>query len=209
SRSFRRSVKPARHARPSGQAQQPGKPRRQPWNKGLALTATPTLGTVRRWLQACVDEGTVERKGVEHTGKPGRPATLYGLTEKGRNLPRTPPEVAKMQWEQVRRQQNARKRRAMQRNAQALNAVHAKVAKAQRKYKAATDTLKQLETRQLEAEMAVCAIKALINADGDFSVLLPEEIDTLAEAGILIEKNGEMMLAGNCVEAFDRAVVPA
>ena len=86
SRAFRRSLKASRHVRPAGQEQQP---KSRPWNKGLAMTTRPSLGTVRRWLQACVDEGTVERKGVERTGKPGRPAVLWGLTEEGLKLPRT------------------------------------------------------------------------------------------------------------------------
>ena len=41
----------------------------------------PTLGTVRKWLHAAEAEGVIERVGVEHTGKPGRPAHLWGITE--------------------------------------------------------------------------------------------------------------------------------
>jgi DNA-binding PadR family transcriptional regulator len=43
----------------------------------------PSLGTVRRWLKQCEAEGTIERAGEEHTGKPGRPAHLYQLTAAG------------------------------------------------------------------------------------------------------------------------------
>lgn len=96
SRSSRRKVKSSSHIRSSGQVQQP---ERQPWNKGLALTSRPSLSTTRRWLQACVDEGWAERKGTERTGKPGRPAVLYGLSEKGlqraKEEPPVPPEVQK------------------------------------------------------------------------------------------------------------------
>jgi len=41
----------------------------------------PALGTVRTWLKQAEAEGLVERKGVERTGKPGRPAHLWGLPE--------------------------------------------------------------------------------------------------------------------------------
>lgn len=41
----------------------------------------PTLGTVRRWMRQAEADGLIERKGVERTGKPGRPATLWGVTE--------------------------------------------------------------------------------------------------------------------------------
>jgi predicted ArsR family transcriptional regulator len=41
----------------------------------------PALGTVRRWLKRAEAEGMIERKGVEYTGKPGRPAHLWGLPE--------------------------------------------------------------------------------------------------------------------------------
>jgi hypothetical protein len=43
----------------------------------------PALGTVRGWLHRLEAAGDAERKGLEHTGKPGRPAVLWGLTEKG------------------------------------------------------------------------------------------------------------------------------
>lgn len=41
----------------------------------------PSLGTARRWLHQAEAEGSVERVGVERTGKPGRPAHLWGLTK--------------------------------------------------------------------------------------------------------------------------------
>jgi DNA-binding PadR family transcriptional regulator len=44
----------------------------------------PALGTVRTWLRQAEDAGMVERKGVGHTGKPGRPPVLWGLTDAGR-----------------------------------------------------------------------------------------------------------------------------
>jgi DNA-binding PadR family transcriptional regulator len=55
--------------------------------KGKARTrypsAPPSLGTVRRWLNQCVAEGTVERKPAPRTGKPGNPGYVYKITEKG------------------------------------------------------------------------------------------------------------------------------
>ena len=45
------------------------------------------MSSVRRWLKAAEAEGTVERKGVARTGKPGRPAILWGLTEFGEQHP--------------------------------------------------------------------------------------------------------------------------
>jgi hypothetical protein len=39
----------------------------------------PTLGTVRRWMRQGEAEGRFERVGFERTGKPGRPAVLWGL----------------------------------------------------------------------------------------------------------------------------------
>ena len=41
----------------------------------------PALGTVRRWLRQSEAAGVAERKGVLHTGKPGRPPGLWGLPE--------------------------------------------------------------------------------------------------------------------------------
>lgn len=44
-------------------------------------TPPPAVGTVRGWLKQAEAEGKVERKGVERTGKPGRPAVLWGLPD--------------------------------------------------------------------------------------------------------------------------------
>jgi hypothetical protein len=44
----------------------------------------PALNTVRGWLRQMDAAGTAERKGVERTGKPGRPPVLWGLTEEGK-----------------------------------------------------------------------------------------------------------------------------
>jgi DNA-binding PadR family transcriptional regulator len=216
SRSFRRRAKASRHARPAGHAEESGsaqQPRRQPWNKGLALTTSPTLGTTRRWLEECVAEGFVERKGVEHTGKPGRPAILYGLSEAGReraakNKP-VPPEVQRMQWERLRRWENAKKRGRARRNAQAQNVHAGKVARAERKLKAATDACGQAQARLLTLELVAGAITALAEADGSVAELHPEEVDALTEAGIAIRNgDGELALTGDCLEAFDRIAKP-
>jgi DNA-binding PadR family transcriptional regulator len=45
--------------------------------------APPALGTVRRWLKQAEAQGLVERAGVEHTGKPGRPAHLWQAGREG------------------------------------------------------------------------------------------------------------------------------
>lgn len=44
-------------------------------------TPPPALGTVRGWLNKAEAEGKIERKGVRRTGKRGRPAVLWGLTD--------------------------------------------------------------------------------------------------------------------------------
>lgn len=41
----------------------------------------PALGTVRTWLKQAEAEGKIVRAGVRHTGKPGRPAHLWGPPE--------------------------------------------------------------------------------------------------------------------------------
>ena len=75
SRRFRRGLAASRQARAAGMIR-PGA-----WkDKGRA----PTLGTVRKWMHAAEAEGVIERVGVRHTGKPGRPADLWGITEAGR-----------------------------------------------------------------------------------------------------------------------------
>lgn len=47
----------------------------------------PSMSTVRRQLKQLEAEGLAERKGVERTGKPGRPAQLWGLTERAKERP--------------------------------------------------------------------------------------------------------------------------
>lgn len=44
----------------------------------------PAEGTVCAWLRNAEAEGMVERTGAEHTGKPGRPSVLWGLTAEGK-----------------------------------------------------------------------------------------------------------------------------
>jgi hypothetical protein len=53
----------------------------------------PALGTVRGWLRQLEATGDVERAGVEHTGKPGRPAILWRKTEQGSRRSPPVPEV--------------------------------------------------------------------------------------------------------------------
>jgi hypothetical protein len=40
----------------------------------------PTLGTVRTWMRHAEEDGAIQRAGVERTGEPGRPATLWEVT---------------------------------------------------------------------------------------------------------------------------------
>jgi DNA-binding PadR family transcriptional regulator len=208
SRSFRRKLKGAQHVRPSGQEQQPGRYSKGhvPWNKGLALTTRPSLGTVRRWLESCVDEGWAERKTAEPDGtRRGRPPVMYRVTEKGLAQPRTPPEVEKMEWERLRRWENAKKRQRTQRNAQRRSTLEGKVARAERKLKAATDAYEQAQAKLLTMELVIGGIKALAEADGGTAVLHPEEVDALVETGCAIRKgDGVLSLAEDCLEAFDR-----
>ena len=70
SRSFRRHITAVRSGRVKTRA-------RFPWGP-------PSLSTVRRHMRQLEAEGAVERAGVDRTGKPGRPATMWQLTEKGR-----------------------------------------------------------------------------------------------------------------------------
>jgi predicted ArsR family transcriptional regulator len=200
SRSFRRRLKITRPAQ--GHAEQS---RRQPWNKGLALTTSPSLRTVRRWLEACVAEGLAERKTAEPDGKPGRPPVMYHVTEKGRAQPRPSPEVERMQWERLRRWENAKKRQRIQRNAQTQNALARKQATAARKMKAAADALDQAQAKLLTMELIAGGIKALAQAGAGTATLYPEEVDALVEAGCVIQRgDGMLSLAEDCLEAFDR-----
>lgn len=70
SRSFRRHLAAVRSGRVKTRA-------RFPWGP-------PSLSTVRRHMRQLEAEGVVECAGVERTGKPGRPATQWQITEKGR-----------------------------------------------------------------------------------------------------------------------------
>ena len=47
----------------------------------------PAIGTVRRWLNAAVADGTAERRVAAPTGKPGRRPYEYSLTEAGKANP--------------------------------------------------------------------------------------------------------------------------
>jgi len=42
----------------------------------------PAVGTVRTWLRKGEAAGEFERKGVQRTGKPGRPPVLWGLADR-------------------------------------------------------------------------------------------------------------------------------
>jgi hypothetical protein len=72
SRSLRRRLAASREARQS-------RPR---FNiRDYPDTPPPAVATVRTWLRKAEAQGLVERKGVEHTGRAGRPAVLWGLPE--------------------------------------------------------------------------------------------------------------------------------
>ncbi len=55
--------------------------KRPPWNKGLTLTATPSVSTLRREARAMEAGGLVEIT-TARTGKPGRPPHLISPTKK-------------------------------------------------------------------------------------------------------------------------------
>lgn len=57
-------------------------PERPPWNKGLTLTARPSVSTLRRQVRAMEAGGLMEIT-TARTGKPGRPPHLVGPTRKG------------------------------------------------------------------------------------------------------------------------------
>jgi hypothetical protein len=73
SRRFRRQLLASREARAA---------RPQFSIKDYPDTPPPSLGTVRRWLHQAEASGAIERKGVQRTGKPGRPAQLWGLPDR-------------------------------------------------------------------------------------------------------------------------------
>lgn len=210
SRSFRRKLKAGRHVRPSGQEQPPRQPGqyskgRVPWNKGLALTTRPCLSTVRRWLEACVAEGTVERKIAEPDGKPGRPPVMYHITEKGLGRPSAPEEVWKVQMKRLRRWENAKQRSRAQRYARKLAKLEQEKGRIGRRLTVLQDAAEQARAKLLTAELVAGAIEGLIEADGGTAALHPEEVDALVEAGVVIQKgDGVLSLAEDCLEAFDR-----
>lgn len=161
------------------------------------MTSTPTLGTVRRWLNVLAAEGLAERKDVQRTGKPGRPAVLWGLTEKGLAQPRVPPAVEKVRMERLRRQENLRKRRRAQRNAGAIAAAQAKAAKASRRLRAA-----QAEVELITARIIDSATARLAEANGDASVLLPEEVDLLLEHRCAYREGDRLLLDEEWAKAW-------
>jgi hypothetical protein len=81
SRAFRRRLKAQQDDRPPEQERQTAQTGRfhkghVPWNKGRQLTTSPSLSTVRRWLELNVADEWAERKTAEPDGKPGRPPVL-------------------------------------------------------------------------------------------------------------------------------------
>lgn len=197
SRSFRRGLKDGRHVRSSGHAQARESPARQPWNKGTALTSTPSLSTTRRWLEACVAEGLAERR-PRRTGKSGRPVIEYKITERGRRLPEASPAVAKIQAERLRRWENAKKLRAQVRADRAgRQAAQQGRALAVRERAVADE-----RHRVLLARMILDASKALIEADGDASAVNAEEARVLTENGLAAWEGGKLVLSGDWLEAF-------
>jgi predicted ArsR family transcriptional regulator len=44
----------------------------------------PSVSSVRSWLKAGEAEGVIERAGTVRTGKPGRPAHLWQVSDKGK-----------------------------------------------------------------------------------------------------------------------------
>jgi DNA-binding PadR family transcriptional regulator len=183
----------------------PAKSVRQPWNTGRVLTSTPTLGTVRRWLRATAAEGLIERKEVRRTGRPGRPAMQWGLTEQGRTaLPRVPAAVQRMQLERIRRQENLWKRRREQRGTQAIAAAQDKATKARRKLRAAEARVETLTAKIIDA-----ATRTLIEANGNASALLPGEVDLLLEHGCARRDGDCLVLNEEWAAAWQKAHEPA
>jgi hypothetical protein len=62
---------------PSRKGKQRGRPRFS--IRDWPNSPPPALGTVRRWLHQAEAEGLIERRGVQRTGKPGRPAHLWAI----------------------------------------------------------------------------------------------------------------------------------
>lgn len=179
---------------------------RKPWNKGLALTTTPSLSTMRRWLEVGVAEGIAERRTRPPDGKPGRPPVQYRLSEAAREKARKEPGLPlEVELERARRVENARKRRGMQRRAQKLNALDRKAGNARRRLKAAEDAVAKAEAARLALEIAFRALKALGDADGAPCALLPEEIDVLTETGCATLADGQLVLAPDWAEKLKEA----
>jgi hypothetical protein len=197
SRSFRRGLKAGRHVRPSGPGPGGEPAARRPWNKGIALTSTPSLSTTRRWLEANVAEGLAERR-PRRTGKRGRPAIEYRITEKGRRLPAASPAVARIQAERLRRWENAKKLRAQVR----ADRSRGREARQRRALAARERAVADERHRVLLARMILDASKALIEADGDASAVNAEEARVLTENGLAAWDGGRLVLAGDWLEAF-------
>jgi len=206
--SNRRKLKTALAITAAVAKQQP----RRPWNKGLALTRNPSLSTVRRWLEAGVAEGIIDRQPMP-TGKPGRPPIFYRISEKGLEQARERPQVpAKLRMEQHRRWLNARKRRLDQRKAAATRELR----HAESDLRIAERQLRELEIRRdaaaerlagLEAvaEMLYDASTALDRAGYDPSVLLPEEIDVLTEHGCVAPDGDRLYFTRDWAGAYAEA----
>lgn len=82
SRRFRRSLAASKQARAETRPRYP--------------YAAPSLSTVRRQVRQAVADGDIEAKGVQRTGKPGRPPVQYGLTKQGREKKWTAPQITDM-----------------------------------------------------------------------------------------------------------------
>jgi DNA-binding PadR family transcriptional regulator len=205
SRSFRRRLSAA-PASPAAAAD-PEQPPRQPWNKGRVLTSAPSLSTTRRWLEGTVSDGFIKRE-VARTGKPGRPAIMYQLTEDGRERAAAlPPHVMRIQADRVRREENARKRRKAVRDAAALKALGEKAARAGQRVHAAEAALRKAEAKveRLTAETIARATEALTAADGDASALSPYEADVLLEHGCAYREGSKLLLTREYGEALREA----
>lgn len=178
-------------------------PARRPWNKGLALTTTPSVGTARRWMEVAVAEGIAVRRVREPDGKPGRRPFEYELSEAAREKARKEPGLPlAVQLERDRRLENARKRRGMQRRARKANALGQKADNARRKIKAGEAALAKAEAACLTLEIACRAIEALAGADWNPSALLPEEVDVLTETGCATVEDSRLVLAEDWDEKF-------
>jgi predicted ArsR family transcriptional regulator len=150
-----------------------------------------------------VAEGLAERRTAAPDGRPGRPPVEYRLSEAGRErAEKEPPLPLEVQAERARRLDNARKRRRMQRDAQAARTTGRKAAMAGRRLKAATDAARKAQAALLTAEIVFHAVKALADAGGDPSALLPEEADVLIETGCAVVEDGRLVTAGDWAEKF-------